>query len=222
MPKIDVIIPIKEKSQRIKNKNFKTFNGEPLFCNILKKINKLSIIDNIYLNTDCKNKIKKNLNFISKKIKFIERDKSLLGHDISVNLIIESSLKYIKDNSTILMTHVTNPNLSKKTIKKSIDTYLNISKSNKYDSLFSVNRYQNRFYDHHLNPLNHSRNKLIQTQDLKPMFEENSLIYIFSKKSFYKNKSRIGSKPYLFITNKNESTDIDDKEDWDIAKKLSI
>ena len=222
MKKIDVIIPIKEKSQRIKNKNFKSFNGEPLLCIILKKINKLSIIDNIYLNTDCKDKIIKNLNFVSKKIKFIERDKKLLGHDISVNLIIESSLKYIKDNSIILMTHVTNPNLSKKTIKKSIDTYFNISKGNKYDSLFSVNSYQNRFYDHHLNPLNHSRKKLIQTQDLKPMFEENSLIYIFSKKSFYKNKSRIGSKPYLFVTNKNESTDIDDKEDWDIAKKLSI
>lgn len=221
MQKIFAIIPIKEKSQRIKNKNFKNFNGEPLFCNILKKLNKIKNIETIFINTDCVNKIKSKLNFSSKKIIFIDRKKNLLGHKTSVNLIIESCFKYITDDSVILMTHATNPNLKIKTIKDSIKIFIKQIKRKKYDSLFSVNKYQNRFYDHYLNPLNHSKKILIQTQDLKPIYEENSLLYLFTKKSFSKNQSRIGTNPYLYVTSKSESTDIDDLEDWNIAKKLS-
>ena len=221
MQKIYAIVPIKQKSQRIKNKNFKSFNGEPLLCNILKKLHKVSLVETIFINTDCINKIKTNLNFNSKKIQFIKRDKNLLGHETSVNLIIESCFKYMNDNSVILMTHVTNPNLKTKTIIDSVNTFFKLLKEKKCDSLFSVNKFQNRFYDNTLKPLNHSKNQLIQTQDLMPIYEENSLLYLFTKKSFSKNKSRIGSKPYPFVTNKVESTDIDDIDDWEIAKKLS-
>ena len=53
-------------------------------------------------------------------------------------------------------------------------------------------------------------------------FEENSCLYIFSKKSFDKTNSRIGMHPYLFTLPKYESIDIDDSEDWEIAESLML
>ena len=42
-------------------------------------------------------------------------------------------------------------------------------------------------------PYNHDPNKLIRTQDLEPLYEENSGFYIFTKNSFKNaNNKRIG------------------------------
>ena len=71
------------------------------------------------------------------------------------------------------------------------------------------------------NPLNHDLDNLIRTQDLDPLFEENSLFYIFSKKSFNDSgKKRIGLRPMLFNTDKIESVDIDEPEDFLLAETL--
>ena len=65
--------------------------------------------------------------------------------------------------------------------------------------------------------------ELIRTQDLDPIYEENSNFYIFSRESFIKsNQNRIGLKPYLFPTDKIESIDIDDLNDFKIAESLII
>ena len=87
-------------------------------------------------------------------------------------------------------------------------------------SLFSVNKFQSRFYDHKCQPINHDPNNLIQTQELEPFFEENSILYIFTKKSFSITNARIGMRPIMFETPMIESIDIDTPSDWDFAFKL--
>jgi len=62
--------------------------------------------------------------------------------------------------------------------------------------------------------------KLIKTQYLSSIYEENSCIYIFTRKSFSKNKNRIGKKPKLFSTGRLESVDIDDMDDFYWAEFL--
>ena len=47
--------------------------------------------------------------------------------------------------------------------------------------------------------------KLIPTQELDKIYEENSNLYIFSKESFLSTSSRIGKNPILFETPKNEA-----------------
>lgn len=217
------IYPLKSKSQRIFNKNFKLFCGKPLYRWMLDKLIINKHISKIIINTDS-NFIIKSKNKISKKVIIRKRSKSLIGHAISMNKIIESDINYVSDyyknikNINFLMTHATNPLISNKTINKSYKEFLKYKNKNKIDSLFSVNTYKSRFYNNNIKPLNHNPKKLIQTQFLKEIYEENSCIYFFSKKSFFKNNARVGNKPMIFQTPIQESIDIDEKSTWDLAK----
>jgi CMP-N-acetylneuraminic acid synthetase len=58
---------------------------------------------------------------------------------------------------------------------------------------------------------------MLVTQHLKPIFEENSCFYIFTKESFLSTNSRIGSSPLMYEIDKIESIDIDEKDDFIIG-----
>ena len=109
--------------------------------------------------------------------------------------------------------------LSIKTLENSINEYFKKSKEG-YDSLFSVTRVFKRYWSADCKPVNHDPKILIRTQDLPPFYEENSLIYIFSKQSLKTTNSRIGDKPILFETPSEESIDIDNMEDFRVAQYL--
>jgi CMP-N-acetylneuraminic acid synthetase len=80
-----------------------------------------------------------------------------------------------------------------------------------------------RLYSSDGKPVNHNPQQLLRTQDLPPVFEENSNFYIFSKTSFINaGKNRIGLKPQMFETNKLESIDINEHEDFELAEVLYI
>ncbi|MDY6895443.1 MAG: acylneuraminate cytidylyltransferase family protein, partial [Thermotogota bacterium] len=89
-----------------------------------------------------------------------------------------------------------------------------------YDSLFTVTRQLKRYYDLEGNPINHDMYKLLNTQVVKPLFEENSNIYLFTRKSFGLRKSRIGMNPCMFEITKGEALDIDDEFDFELVDKL--
>jgi len=122
------------------------------------------------------------------------------------------------DADYYLQTHVTNPLLKKETIDKAINEFLD--NLDKYDSLFSVKKLQTRLYDKNGKDMNHDRKILIPTQDLDPIYEENSCIYIFSKKSMVENQARIADKAMMYVMNDIESQDIDWEEDFVITEVL--
>jgi N-acylneuraminate cytidylyltransferase len=69
--------------------------------------------------------------------------------------------------------------------------------------------------------VNHNPRELLRTQDLPPLFEENSNIYLFSRASFaVADKRRIGLKPRMFSMDQMESVDIDEEIDFKIAEYL--
>lgn len=88
------------------------------------------------------------------------------------------------------------------------------------DSLFSVTRLQTRLYDAQGKAINHDPKILIQTQDLPPVYEENSCIYLFSAESLKKNGTRIGASPILFETDPEESWDIDEEIDFKMVELM--
>ena len=70
---IVALLPIKENSTRIIDKNFKKFNSKPLFYWIIKKLDEANLISNIIINTDSEKIIKKQK--ISKKLLYITDQK---------------------------------------------------------------------------------------------------------------------------------------------------
>ncbi|MCZ8058047.1 MAG: acylneuraminate cytidylyltransferase family protein, partial [Microcystis sp. LE19-12.2C] len=65
-------------------------------------------------------------------------------------------------------------------------------------------------------------NILLRTQDLPPVYEENSNLYIFTEKILKERKNRIGYKPLLFEMDRDEAWDIDEEIDFLVAEFLYL
>lgn len=214
---ITALLPMKTHSERVPNKNIRDFCGRPLYCHILDALSKSGYIKDIIINTDSGH-ISEKAPKLFNKVRIISRPKNLRGDFVPMNDIIAHDISQC-DDEYFIQTHATNPLLTTQTINKAIEKFFNTK--DKYDSLFSVTKMQTRLYNTDGKAVNHDQYELQRTQDLPPLYEENSNIYIFSKKSFLKNKNnRIGKKPFLFEINKREAIDIDTSEDFEIAEAI--
>jgi N-acylneuraminate cytidylyltransferase len=177
-------------------------------------------IDKVVINTDSTVIEKDAKEHFGERVIIIDRPVEIQGGDVSMNIIINYDLSKL-EGEHFLQTHSTNPLLQPETLDKAIKTYF--ENLDKYDSVFGVTKVQTRFYDKNGKPVNHNPEELLRTQDLEPLYEENSNFYIFSKESF-KNagEKRIGTKPQIFEVNKLEAVDIDEPEDFKLAKLLHI
>lgn len=212
------LLPMKANSQRVPGKNFKDFCGKPLFRWMLDTLLSVEQIEQIVINTDAQKELE-NCGITSSDRVLVQcRADVLRGDEVSMNKILEADIsKYAAD--VYFMTHTTNPFLSANTILQAFESY-HAGLSEGYDSLFSVDRVQMRFFNKKARPLNHDPDNLIQTQDLEPWFAENSNFYIFSEKSFKAANARIGLKPKMFVSSRLESVDIDTPDDWVFAEAL--
>lgn len=214
--KMVALLPMKFHSERVPGKNFKNLQNKPLFKWILDSLLSVDRIEKVIINTDAVEELKKYGINDDPRIVIRERPEEIRGDFVSMNEVIHDDIENI-ESANYLMTHTTNPLISSQTINQAIDEYYN-SLDNGYDSLFTVNRFQSRFYYENINPVNHDPNDLIRTQDLKPLYEENSCLYLFNKNSFIQNGARIGKNPAIFATPILESVDIDDFESWELAE----
>lgn len=134
-----------------------------------------------------------------------------------MNDVLMNTLNQIEADFYI-QTHSTNPILSAETVQSAVDTFL--ANYPIYDSLFTVTRLQTRLWDGLARAVNHNPNILLRTQDLPPIYEENSCLYIFTKQILQQKHNRIGDRPYLFEMPAEEAQDIDVELDFRIAEFL--
>ncbi|WP_353570998.1 acylneuraminate cytidylyltransferase family protein [Candidatus Albibeggiatoa sp. nov. BB20] len=215
--KIIALLPMKANSERVKGKNFRDFCGKPLFRWILDTLLAVKAIDSVVINTDARHILAENDLVESERVIIRDRKPEICGDMVSMNKILTDDINNI-DADTYLMTHVTNPLISSKTIEQALTQFIQAQKNNQADSLFTVNKIQTRFYHADGSAVNHDPDNLIRTQDLEPWFEENSNLYIFTKQSFATTNARIGQNPTMYTMSKFESIDIDEPEDWEMAE----
>ena len=210
------LMPMKAHSVRLPNKNIKIFNGKPLYQIALDTLIKSRYIKEIIINTDIESIL--GLTDINQKVKIVERPEALRDDFVPFFDIIEYDMAQT-DSNLFLHTHSTNPILKTKTIDNAILTF---AKNTDYDSLLSVNKLNKRVYSSDKKPINHDpHDKLLRTQDLKPVYVDSSCIYIFSRESFRNaGNHRIGHIPYFFEVDEIESIDIDYEKDFLLAEKI--
>jgi len=217
-PKIIALLPMKGNSERVPKKNLKDFNGLPLYQIILDKLLESNFINEIIINTDCINITKSVQEKYKEKVNIFPRPEEICGDFISMNKIIKNDLDN-SDGEIYIQTHSTNPLLEVKSIDNALKKMLEFGNTN--DSIFSVTKIQTRFYEINGKAINHNPLELERTQDLPPIFEENSCFYIFTKDSFkLSGGKRIGLKPMMFEIDKIEAIDIDNIEDFIIAEAV--
>ncbi|WP_119342992.1 acylneuraminate cytidylyltransferase family protein [Facilibium subflavum] len=221
MNRITALLPMKGNSERVPNKNLKFFDGAPLYHAILNKLLKSKYIERVVIDTDSPAIIADiKSNYSEQQVEIIERPLELVGDYVSMNKIIAYDLSILK-GEYFIQTHSTNPLIKIQTIDSAIHYFF--ENLNTSDSIFSVTKLQTRLYDKHAKPINHNPEELRRTQDLEPLYEENSNFYIFSRDSFLKAGSkRIGLKANMFEVGKLEAIDIDEPEDFLLAEFMYI
>jgi CMP-N-acetylneuraminic acid synthetase len=210
------LVPMRHHSQRVPGKNYRPLAGKPLFYHIIETLLTVSAIEEIAVDTDSE-PVMDDLSRHFPQVKIINRPASLRADDIAMNDVLIYDTDQVHADF-YLQTHSTNPLLKPETVSRAIKRFL--AGYPNHDSLFSVTRLQTRLYDQHGRAINHDPAVLIQTQNLPPVFEENSCLYIFTRENLIKRHHRIGERPIMFEIDADEAWDIDEELDFEICNYL--
>lgn len=214
---IAAIVPLRHHSERVSRKNYRPFNGYPLYHHIIRSLLASPLISEVVIDTDS-HVIMEDASQHFSQVRLIERPKWLTADTVPMNDVLLFDVKQVEADY-YLQTHSTNPLLKSTTITEAIRLFL--AKYPMYDSLFSVTRIQARLWDGLGKAINHDPAILLRTQDLPPVYGENSCIYIFTRNSLENRHNRIGERPLMFEINRVEAWDIDEELDFRVAEFLS-
>lgn len=214
--RIIALIPMRHHSVRVPEKNFRRLGGRPLYAYILETLLACPTIDRIVVDTDSPT-IRAGLAEGFPRIEVIDRPEDLRADDLSVNRILAHDVT-VCPGPFYLQTHSTNPLLRPETIEGAIEAFF--ASRPAHDALFSVTRWQKRLWDGNGRPINHDPATLLPTQDLPPIYEENSCLYLFERDVFLATGNRLGRSPRLFEIEAEEAWDIDTERDFAIAEAM--
>lgn len=209
------ILPMRHSSERVKGKNYRPLGGRPLYHWIVSTLLEVEEIDSIIIDTDS-DFIRADAAEAYPQVEVVERPAHLRAGEIAMNDVLLNTVSGL-DCDAILQTHSTNPFLSTDTIRRAFAIY----EAGNYDSVFGVTRLQARLWKSATTPLNHDPSVLLRTQDLDPVYLENSTVYLFEKKGFLESGNRIGARPGMVEVDFPEAVDIDEERDFSFAQLLA-
>ncbi|MEW6566807.1 MAG: acylneuraminate cytidylyltransferase family protein [Chloroflexota bacterium] len=218
MPRIAALVPMRHISERVPGKNYRALAGKPLYSYILETLLRCPEVSEVVVDTDSP-VIREGVQRDFPRVRLIDRPEHLRGGEVSTNEVIRHDVSLV-EAPFYLQTHSTNPLLRAETISAAVARFLDAYPD--HDSLFSVTRLQRRLWDAQGKAVNHDPAVLLRTQDLPPLYEENSCIYLFEKETFLARRNRIGARPLMFEMDVLESWDIDDAADFEIAEALMV
>jgi len=203
-------------SQRVPGKNYRPLAGKPLFHHILTTLLSVPEIGQVVVDTDSP-PVMDGLRQHFPQVHLIERPDRLRADAIPMNEILAYDTSQVPADF-YLQTHSTNPLLRPETLSNAIRAF--VAGYPGYDSLFSVTRLQTRLWDQLGRAINHNPAILLQTQDLPPVYEENSCIYIFSRQTLVARRNRLGERPLMFEIPAAEALDIDEELDFTVTELM--
>jgi CMP-N-acetylneuraminic acid synthetase len=203
-------------SQRVPGKNYRPLAGKPLFHHIIGTLLACPEIAEVVVDTDSA-PVMEGLRASFPAVRILERPERLRADAIPMNEILAYDTEQVAAD-LYLQTHTTNPLLRPTTISQAIQALLKQYPA--YDSLFTVTRLQTRLWDQLGRAINHNPAILLQTQDLPPVYEENSCAYIFSRDTLLRRRNRLGDRPLMFPIRAEEAWDIDEELDFAVVDFL--
>ncbi|MDI6770746.1 MAG: acylneuraminate cytidylyltransferase family protein [Anaerolineales bacterium] len=214
--KLIALVPMRHHSQRVPGKNYRPLAGKPLYHHILESLLAVPEIAEVVVDTDSQ-PVMDGLRAHFPQVRILARPEHLRADTVPMNDILLYDTSQVEADF-YLQTHSTNPLLRPETLRRAIQAFL--ADYPAHDSLFSVTRLQTRLWDAHGRALNHDPAVLLQTQDLPPVYEENSCIYIFTRDNLARRRNRLGERPLMFEMNAAEAWDIDEELDFAICDFL--
>jgi CMP-N-acetylneuraminic acid synthetase len=209
------LIPMKGHSERVPGKNLRVIAGRPLFHWIAETLLQADSIDEVIVDTDS-DEIEHAVQDAFPSVSIHRRPDHLHGDLVPMHDVVAEVARSV-GHDHLLQTHSTNPLLRPATVDRAISAFL---EPGSHDSLMSVTALQTRFYFADGRPVNHDPEVLVRTQDLDPIYEENSNIYLAPRQQIVDSGRRIGSRPKLFPIPRDEAIDIDEELEFLVAEFL--
>jgi CMP-N-acetylneuraminic acid synthetase len=209
-------VPMRHTSERVPGKNYRPFNGRPLFHHIVSTLLAIDRVREVVIDTDSPT-VKEQVAEHFPTVRVIDRPDHLLGGDVPMTEVLRHDAGVVP-SAWYLQTHTTNPLLAASTVEQALAELE--AAQGRHDSLFSVTRLQTRLYDVEGRPLNHDPRVLLRTQDLPPVFEENSNLYVFTAEQIASGR-RFGDRPLLYEIDPLEAIDIDEEHDFVLAETVA-
>jgi CMP-N-acetylneuraminic acid synthetase len=213
-PRIVALIPLRAGSQRVKNKNIRKVADRYLFEYIIETAREARFIDHIVVNTDISLLHKF---FAGESWLTLQKRAENLRGNCDMNLVIASAISDIQAD-VVVQLHATSPLLKASSLDQAIATFLGFG--TKLDCLFSVTKQRKRYWNRHCNPINHKIGDVPTTQEVEPIYEENSAFYIFWRRAFERYSNRLGHTRSMYPIDFREAWDIDDENDLEVAHLL--
>lgn len=216
------IIPARQGSKRIKEKNIKKFLGKPIISYAIKKALKTKLFDYVVVSTDSL-KIKKISEEFGAKVFFL-RPKKISNDKATTQEVIKHALKWFKNNNMqfnyvccIYPTSIlTKPNDLIKSYR--------LIKNSKWSFVMSAQKYSTQI-ERSFN-LKDNKIKLFNkkkfyknSQDFKDFYHDAGQFYWGSSKIWY-SKNSLNNKSTIYQLKKHQAVDINTLEDWKFAEKL--
>jgi CMP-N,N'-diacetyllegionaminic acid synthase len=225
MRKVVALIPAKEKSERVKNKNLKKICQRPLLWWTLDSAKKSKCINEIYVSSDSL----KILNYSKKnKVKTIERPKNISDRLATKKDVIYHALNYFREKNKFFDYLIYLQPTSPLRTSYHIDYALNKILKKKFSGLVSVVKQP----DENIWKIKAKNNKILndtlrnknfekRSQDLAKFYKPNGAIFIFNlKKLKYKSQFDISKGFEIYEMDRLSSIDIDDDYDFKLADLL--
>lgn len=218
--RMNVFLPMRAGSERIHNKNTKSFSGvNGGLCSIkLEQLLQTRCIDDIIVSTNDPSVIAICDSFNSSRVKVVTRPDKLASSSTSTDDLIKY-VPQIMPEGHILWTHVTSPFIGPSVYENMINTYFD--SISHHDSLMTVTKLQKFIWDDS-KPISYDRTeqKWPKTQTISPLWEVNSGAFITKKNVYLEQHDRIGVTPYLYELEENIAFDIDWTADFLIAEAI--
>jgi CMP-N-acetylneuraminic acid synthetase len=214
--RIAALLPMRHASVRVPGKNYRPFAGRPLYHHVLDQLLACPRIDRVVIDTDS-DFLRSDAAEHFPSVAVLERPGHLRADTVPMNDVLLNTISQV-EAEFYLQTHSTNPLLRARTIEDAIGQFLESYPV--HDSLFSVTRLQSRLWDQLVRPVNHNPALLLRTQDLPPIYEENSCLYLFTGDTLRRRHNRIGERPLLFEIERLEAWDIDEELDFRVGEFL--
>ena len=211
------IVPMRHNSERVPGKNYRPLAGIPLYHHVIRTLSAVPEIDSIAIDTDSAFIIDDCADHVP-QVRVLLRPENLRDGNIAMNDVLLNTLDQV-DADIVLQTHSTNPFLKADTVSAALTLFNR--PGNEFDSVFSVTRLQARLWDTETRPVNHDPTVLLRTQDLAPLFIENSCFFIFTPELLRQRGNRIGSRPLMVEMAPLEAVDIDTEEDFALAAAIA-
>jgi len=203
-------MPIKLVNERCPGKNTRILGNKPLLQYELDSLKETGLCDSI--NVYCSNE--EVIGSLPQGVNFIKRPEYLDLPTSNFTQIFESFMKIVEAD-VYVYAHATAPFVTTETMKQCIEAVT----SGQYDSAFCASKLQDYLWQDG-QPLNFDATNIPRTQDIKPIYQETSGIYVFTKSVFEKYRRRIGETPFIKEVSIKESVDIDSPEDFLMAEAL--